>query len=130
MAKQWVLIDADDTLWENNIYFERAFDEFVQLQDDLVQDIRRPRAGDRHARRLGIHVGGRHDEGLDVVATAAEDLADAHQDAGLVVDEEPDRRAAHLVTGAHIAPVGGRGDGGSVPVSVRRLFGGGLCHVD
>ena len=33
MARQWVLIDADDTLWENNIYFERAFDEFVQLLD-------------------------------------------------------------------------------------------------
>ena len=24
-----LFIDADDTLWENNIYFERAFDEFV-----------------------------------------------------------------------------------------------------
>jgi putative hydrolase of the HAD superfamily len=24
-----LLIDADDTLWENNIYFEQAFDEFV-----------------------------------------------------------------------------------------------------
>jgi putative hydrolase of the HAD superfamily len=24
-----LLIDADDTLWENNIYFERAFDEFA-----------------------------------------------------------------------------------------------------
>src|SRR5579885_1846481 len=24
-----LLIDADDTLWENNIYFERAFEEFV-----------------------------------------------------------------------------------------------------
>ena len=23
-----LLIDADDTLWENNIYFERAFDDF------------------------------------------------------------------------------------------------------
>ena len=31
MTRQWVLIDADDTLWENNIYFEQAFDEFVQL---------------------------------------------------------------------------------------------------
>jgi putative hydrolase of the HAD superfamily len=26
---QFLVIDADDTLWENNIYFERAFDEFV-----------------------------------------------------------------------------------------------------
>jgi putative hydrolase of the HAD superfamily len=29
MTSQFLLIDADDTLWENNIYFERAFDEFV-----------------------------------------------------------------------------------------------------
>ena len=28
-----LLIDADDTLWENNIYFERAFDEFVSYLD-------------------------------------------------------------------------------------------------
>lgn len=28
-----LLIDADDTLWENNIYFERAFEEFVKLLD-------------------------------------------------------------------------------------------------
>ncbi len=29
MTRQFLLIDADDTLWENNIYFERAFEEFV-----------------------------------------------------------------------------------------------------
>ncbi|MGO4884135.1 MAG: HAD family hydrolase [Bryobacteraceae bacterium] len=29
MIRQYLLVDADDTLWENNIYFERAFDEFV-----------------------------------------------------------------------------------------------------
>jgi len=28
-----LLIDADDTLWENNIYFERAFDHFVDFVD-------------------------------------------------------------------------------------------------
>lgn len=27
--RQQLLIDADDTLWENNIYFEEAFDDFV-----------------------------------------------------------------------------------------------------
>jgi putative hydrolase of the HAD superfamily len=27
--RQHLIIDADDTLWENNIYFEAAFDEFV-----------------------------------------------------------------------------------------------------
>ena len=31
MTGQFLLIDADDTLWENNIYFERAFDEFVEF---------------------------------------------------------------------------------------------------
>jgi putative hydrolase of the HAD superfamily len=28
-----LIIDADDTLWENNIYFERAFEEFVSHLD-------------------------------------------------------------------------------------------------
>ena len=32
-ARQHLLIDADDTLWENNIYFEDAFDEFVGFLD-------------------------------------------------------------------------------------------------
>jgi putative hydrolase of the HAD superfamily len=32
-VRQNLLIDADDTLWENNVYFERAFDEFVAFLD-------------------------------------------------------------------------------------------------
>jgi putative hydrolase of the HAD superfamily len=28
--KQHLIFDADDTLWENNIYFEQAFDEFCE----------------------------------------------------------------------------------------------------
>lgn len=31
--KQHLIIDADDTLWENNIFFERAFEEFVEYLD-------------------------------------------------------------------------------------------------
>lgn len=31
LTRQFLIIDADDTLWENNIYFERAFDEFVEF---------------------------------------------------------------------------------------------------
>jgi putative hydrolase of the HAD superfamily len=27
----FLIIDADDTLWENNIYFEQAFDDFVEF---------------------------------------------------------------------------------------------------
>ena len=29
----FLIFDADDTLWENNIYFERAFDEFCEFLD-------------------------------------------------------------------------------------------------
>jgi len=32
-ARQHLLIDADDTLWENNIYFEDAFEQFVGFLD-------------------------------------------------------------------------------------------------
>lgn len=30
---QTLLLDADDTLWENNVYYERAFEEFVTFLD-------------------------------------------------------------------------------------------------
>lgn len=30
MHRQHLLIDADDTLWENNIFFERAFEQFCE----------------------------------------------------------------------------------------------------
>jgi len=33
MTRQYLIVDADDTLWENNIYFEQAFDEFVAYLD-------------------------------------------------------------------------------------------------
>src|SRR5215475_2759474 len=31
MTRQFLIFDADDTLWENNIYFEHAFDRFVDF---------------------------------------------------------------------------------------------------
>ncbi len=31
MSQRWILIDADDTLWENNVYFEESFLEFVEF---------------------------------------------------------------------------------------------------
>jgi len=30
MTRQHLIFDADDTLWENNIYFEQAFDQFCE----------------------------------------------------------------------------------------------------
>ena len=29
--RQHLIVDADDTLWENNIYFEQAFDRFIEF---------------------------------------------------------------------------------------------------
>jgi putative hydrolase of the HAD superfamily len=31
LSPQTLLIDADDTLWENNVYFERAIAKFVSF---------------------------------------------------------------------------------------------------
>ncbi len=31
IVNQCLLVDGDDTLWENNIYFERAIEEFIDL---------------------------------------------------------------------------------------------------
>jgi len=45
MARLHLIVDADDTLWENNIYFERAFDEFTEflahssMQPHEVRDV-------------------------------------------------------------------------------------------
>jgi putative hydrolase of the HAD superfamily len=54
MRQQFLIVDADDTLWENNIYFERAFEEFVaflahsslspQAVRDVLDDIERANA--------------------------------------------------------------------------------------
>ncbi len=41
---QFLLIDADDTLWENNIYFEQAFDEFVEFLSHSSLDAAQIRA--------------------------------------------------------------------------------------
>jgi putative hydrolase of the HAD superfamily len=32
-VRQHLIIDADDTLWENNIYFEQAFEDFLSFLD-------------------------------------------------------------------------------------------------
>jgi putative hydrolase of the HAD superfamily len=35
MARHTILIDADDTLWENNIFFEQAIETFIDLLEPL-----------------------------------------------------------------------------------------------
>jgi putative hydrolase of the HAD superfamily len=35
MPRQTILIDADDTLWENNIFFEKAIENFISNLEHL-----------------------------------------------------------------------------------------------
>jgi len=35
MARETLLLDADDTLWENNIFFEQTIEHFIALLDSL-----------------------------------------------------------------------------------------------
>lgn len=35
-SAEWLLCDADDTLWENNIFFEEAIREFIEFVDHPV----------------------------------------------------------------------------------------------
>ena len=44
MTRQFLIFDADDTLWENNIYFERAFEEFADFLDHSTLSPREVRA--------------------------------------------------------------------------------------
>jgi putative hydrolase of the HAD superfamily len=39
LANQTLLVDADDTLWENNIYFERAITSFISYLDHQVHTV-------------------------------------------------------------------------------------------
>jgi putative hydrolase of the HAD superfamily len=43
MTPQFLIFDADDTLWENNIYFERAFDDFFAFLDHSALSAREVR---------------------------------------------------------------------------------------
>jgi putative hydrolase of the HAD superfamily len=43
-SAQTLLIDADDTLWENNIYFERAIASFISLLDHRSHSVEEIRA--------------------------------------------------------------------------------------
>lgn len=44
MERQTLLIDADDTLWENNIYFERAIAAYISYLDHLPHTLEQVRA--------------------------------------------------------------------------------------
>jgi putative hydrolase of the HAD superfamily len=56
--RQHLLIDADDTLWENNIYFERAFHRFCEFLDHSSLDHRQIRAALDEIELVNIQIHG------------------------------------------------------------------------
>jgi len=57
-AGQTLLFDADDTLWENNIYFERAISGFISYLDHRVHTAEEVREHLNHVERSTIKVHG------------------------------------------------------------------------
>jgi putative hydrolase of the HAD superfamily len=53
-----LIFDADDTLWENNIYFERAIEEFLELMRPVAADAVMIRETLRQVEKELIPVGG------------------------------------------------------------------------
>lgn len=51
---QTLLFDADDTLWENNIYFERAITSFISYLDHRVHTVQQVRERLNHVERATI----------------------------------------------------------------------------
>src|SRR5215212_8917439 len=56
--RQSLLIDADDTLWANNIHFERAIDEFIDFLDHSTLTRAEARAALDEIERANIAVHG------------------------------------------------------------------------
>jgi putative hydrolase of the HAD superfamily len=54
LVQQTLLFDADDTLWENNIYFERAIASFVSYLDHSVHSPEEVREHLNHCERATI----------------------------------------------------------------------------
>jgi putative hydrolase of the HAD superfamily len=62
VVPQTLMIDADDTLWENNILFERAIDQFIEIVNHPELSPAEVRAAfDRiEAKRVKVHGYGTH----------------------------------------------------------------------
>lgn len=57
-APQTLLIDADDTLWENNIYFERAITAFISYLDHRIHTAEEVRERLNRIEHATIHTHG------------------------------------------------------------------------
>jgi putative hydrolase of the HAD superfamily len=57
-SRQFLLIDGDDTLWENNVYFERAIEAFIDFLGHSSMTREQVRAALDEVERMNISVHG------------------------------------------------------------------------
>ena len=57
-ARQFLLIDGDDTLWENNVYFEQAIEDFIDFLGHSTMSREQVRAALDEIERMNVPVHG------------------------------------------------------------------------
>jgi putative hydrolase of the HAD superfamily len=57
-SRQFLLIDGDDTLWENNVYFEQAIEGFIDFLDHSTMTRGQVRAALDEIERMNVQVHG------------------------------------------------------------------------
>ena len=57
-SRQFLLIDGDDTLWENNIYFEQAIEAFIDFLDHSTMTRAQVRTALDELERMNVQVHG------------------------------------------------------------------------
>ena len=57
-TRQFLLIDGDDTLWENNVYFEQAIEEFIDFLGHSTMTREQVRAALDEIERMNVPVHG------------------------------------------------------------------------
>ena len=79
LPSQTLLIDADDTLWENNIYFERAIANFIsflnhqEFSTEQVREVLNDVERDMVFKALG-ETGGRQDRAAELLGISRRTL--------------------------------------------------------
>src|SRR4030088_594766 len=57
-GRQFLLIDGDDTLWENNVYFEQAIEAFIDFVDHSTMTRAQVRAALDEVEHMNVRVHG------------------------------------------------------------------------
>src|SRR5260370_38243412 len=57
-ARQFLLIDGDDTLWENNVYFEQAIEAFIDFVGHSLMTPEQVRAALDEVEHMNVRVHG------------------------------------------------------------------------